>query len=99
MAGHDRWGVISDGCWGVGGGVRGGLWESAAAQPAGPFCRVRDPREPAKVRYSLAELLLLVVAASICICEDNDEIVERGETHLNFLRRFLECHFGIPGAD
>lgn len=63
------------------------------------FAEVRDPREPAKVRYPLAEVLLLVVAASICSCDDYDEIEEWGETHLTYLRRFSEFHFGIPGAD
>lgn len=63
------------------------------------FAEVRDPRELAKVRYPLSEVLLLVVAASICSCDDYDEIVEWGETHLSFLRRLSEFHFGIPGAD
>jgi predicted transposase YbfD/YdcC len=63
------------------------------------FGEVRDPREPAKVRYPLAEVLLLVVAASICSCDDYDEIVEWGGTNLAFLRRFSEFHFGVPGSD
>lgn len=63
------------------------------------FAEIGDPREPAKVRYPLPEVLLLVVAASIADCDDYDEIVDWGEAHLDFLRGHAEFHFGIPGAD
>ena len=63
------------------------------------FAEVRDPREPAKVRYPLPEVLLLVVAASIAGCDDYDEIAEWGQAHLAFLRAFSGFHFGVPGAD
>ncbi len=63
------------------------------------FAEVGDPREPAKVRYPLPEVLLLVVAASVCSCDDYEEIVKWGEIHLIFLRLFSEFHFDIPGAD
>ena len=63
------------------------------------FSEVRDWREPAKVRYPLPEVLLLVVAATICNCDDYDEIVAWGNSRLTFLREFSEFHFGIPGAD
>lgn len=63
------------------------------------FAEVRDPREPAKVRYPLPEVLLLVVAASVAGCDDYDEIAEWGEARLTFLRGFSEFHFGVPGAD
>ena len=42
------------------------------------FAEARDLREPAKVRYPLPEVLLLVVAASVCSCDDYDEIAEWG---------------------
>jgi predicted transposase YbfD/YdcC len=63
------------------------------------FATVEDPREAAKVRFPLPEVLLLVVSASVCSCDDYDEIVEWGEAHLDFLRSFSEFHFGLPGAD
>ncbi|MEJ0019191.1 MAG: ISAs1 family transposase [Acetobacteraceae bacterium] len=63
------------------------------------FATVNDSREAAKVRFPLPEVLLLVVSASVCSCDDYDEIVEWGEVHLDFLRSFSEFHFGIPGAD
>ena len=43
------------------------------------FATVEDPREAAKVRFPLPEVLLLVVSASVCSCDDYDEIVEWGE--------------------
>src|SRR3954451_17910183 len=64
-----------------------------------PFAEVRDPRVATKVRYPLPEVLLLVVAATICDCDDYEAIAEWGESHLDFLRTFSEFHFGIPGAD
>lgn len=64
-----------------------------------PFGEVKDPREPAKVRYPLPEVLLLVVAATIAGCDDYDEIADWGEAHLEFLRRFSEYYFGPPGED
>ena len=47
--------------------------------------------------YPLAEVLLLLTCATICSCDDFDEIAAWGESHLDFLRRFAEFHFGIPG--
>jgi len=46
--------------------------------------------------YPLAEVLLLLTCATICSCDDFDEIAAWGESHLAFLRRFSEFHFGIP---
>jgi predicted transposase YbfD/YdcC len=63
------------------------------------FAVIDDPREPAKVRYPLAEVLLLVVAASIAGCDDYDEIAAWGESHVDFLRGFSEYHFGTPCED
>lgn len=63
------------------------------------FARIEDPREPARVRYPLHEVLFLVVSATIADCEDYDEIALWGQNHLAFLRRFLEFYFGTPCAD
>ena len=62
------------------------------------FSVVEDDREPCKVMYPLAEVLLLVVCGTICGCDDFDDIVFWGEMHLPFLRTLSEYHFGIPGA-
>lgn len=60
------------------------------------FSELSDDREPQRIMYPLDEMLLLVTCATICSCDDFDEIVAWGEHHLDFLRRFSEFHFGIP---
>src|SRR3954451_25488411 len=55
------------------------------------FSAVTDRREP--------EVLLLVVCGTIASCDDSDDIVDWGEAHLAFLRRFLPYFQGIPCAD
>jgi len=63
------------------------------------FAQVPDPREPAKVRYPLREVLFLVTCASVAGCDDYDEIAQWGELNLAFLRRYSEYFFGTPGED
>jgi predicted transposase YbfD/YdcC len=60
------------------------------------FSRLSDERESWRVMYPLAEVLLLLTCATICSCDDFDEIVAWGRSHLAFLRRFSDFHFGIP---
>jgi predicted transposase YbfD/YdcC len=60
------------------------------------FSELSDDREPARIMYPLAEVLLLVTCATIASCDDFDDIVAWGRHHLDFLRRFAEFHFGIP---
>jgi predicted transposase YbfD/YdcC len=61
------------------------------------FSQLSDERESWRVMYPLAEVLLLLTCATICSCDDFDEIAAWGNSHLAFLRRFSEFHFGIPG--
>src|SRR3954447_13615912 len=63
------------------------------------FSTVTDLRHPWRVAHPLPEVLLLVVCATIASNDDYDDMVNWGETHLSFLRRFSEFHFGIPCAD
>jgi predicted transposase YbfD/YdcC len=63
------------------------------------FSAITDVRQPCKVMYPLKEVLLLVVCATMAACDDYDDIVLWGKTHLAFLRRLQEYHFGIPCAD
>jgi predicted transposase YbfD/YdcC len=63
------------------------------------FGDVPDPREPAKVRFPLREVLFLVVCATVAGCDDYDEIALWGEVNLPFLRRYSEYFFGVPGED
>ena len=60
------------------------------------FSRIDDGREPWRVVYPLAEVLLLLTCATIASCDDFEDIVAWGEHHLDFLRRFSPFHFGIP---
>jgi predicted transposase YbfD/YdcC len=63
------------------------------------FAAVGDPREPAKVKYPLREVLFLVTCATIAGCDDFDEIADWGAHHLEFLRSHSEYYFGVPKED
>jgi len=62
------------------------------------FSQIEDDGEPCRVAFPLAEVLLLLTCATICSCDDFDDIVDWGEEHLEVLRRFAEFHHGIPCA-
>jgi len=76
------------------------------------FATIEDPREP-RVAHPLPEILLLVVCGTIADCDDflllvvcgtiadcddYDTIAAWGEQKLDFLRRFLPYHHGVPGG-
>jgi len=63
------------------------------------FSALADFREQWRVAHPLPEVLLLVVCGTIAGGDDYDEIVDWGNAHLSFLRRFLPYHWGIPCAD
>lgn len=63
------------------------------------FGDVGDPREAAKVRFPLREVLFLVTCATIAGCDDYDEIAAWGELRLGFLRGYSEYFFGTPKED
>jgi predicted transposase YbfD/YdcC len=63
------------------------------------FGEVGDPREAAKVKYPLREVLFLVTCATIAGCDDYDEIAAWGEHYLGFLRGYAEYYFGTPRED
>ena len=62
------------------------------------FSAVEDMREPWRVAHPLAEILLLVVCATMASCDDFDDIAEWGKAHLAFLRTQLPYFHGIPCA-
>lgn len=62
------------------------------------FSVIEDPREPWRVAHPLPEVLLLVVCGTIASCDDFDDIAAWGEAHVDFLRRFLPFHHGVPGG-
>ena len=57
---------------------------------------IEDGRAPYRVAYPLSEILLLSVCGTIADCDDYDDISRWGKAHLEFLRRFLPFHFGVP---
>ncbi|HVC63197.1 MAG TPA: ISAs1 family transposase, partial [Acetobacteraceae bacterium] len=63
------------------------------------FAALKDPRQLAKVLYPLPEIPLLVLCATIVGADDFVEIKHWGETHTDFLRRFLPYKDGIPSHD
>ena len=62
------------------------------------FSVIEDPRECWRVAHPLPEVLLLVVCATIASCDDFDDIAAWGEAHLDFLRRLLPFHHGVPSG-
>jgi predicted transposase YbfD/YdcC len=62
------------------------------------FAIIDDPREQWRVAHPLPEVLLLVVCATIADCDDYEGIAAWGEAHLEFLRRLLPYHHGVPGS-
>jgi len=60
------------------------------------FSRLDDDREPWRVVYPLAEVLLLLTCATIASCDDFDDIAAWGEHHLDFLRGISPFYNGIP---
>jgi len=55
------------------------------------FSIIEDKREPHRVAYPLAELLLLAVCGTIADCDDYENIAGWGETHLDSCGGF--CRF------
>jgi predicted transposase YbfD/YdcC len=62
------------------------------------FATIDDPRDVRRITHPLAEILLLVVCATIADCDDYDHIAAWGEAHLEFLRRHLPYRDGVPGG-
>ena len=60
------------------------------------FSRLADDREPWRIVYPLAEVLLLLTCATIASCDDFEDIVAWGAHHLDFLKKFAPFHNGIP---
>jgi predicted transposase YbfD/YdcC len=63
------------------------------------FAAIEDDRPAWRVMYPLQEVLFLVVCATICSCDDYEDIVDWGQARLDFLKGYLEFHWGVPCAD
>ena len=62
------------------------------------FSRIEDKRSPESVAHTLNEVLLVCVCATIAECDSFDAISNWGQAHLEFLRRFLPFHWGVPSG-
>ena len=58
-----------------------------------------DFRDPARLSYTLVEILFLTFCASVAGCETYTDIVDFGEAKLGWLRKFLPYKNGIPSHD
>lgn len=63
------------------------------------FAALEDPRQSWKVLYPLAEILLVVLCATVAGAEDFVEIRRWGTVNLKFLRRLLPFADGIASHD
>lgn len=79
-------------------GYEDGFAPSRVAVLLEEFSHLDDDREPWRVMYPLAEVLLLVTCATVASCDDFDDIVAFGEHHLHDLRRYAPFHHGVPCA-
>jgi len=59
---------------------------------------IDDPRDVRRITHPLAEILLLVVCATMADCDDYDHIAAWGAAHIDFLRRHLPYEHGTPGG-
>ena len=62
------------------------------------FSAVEDTRAGWRVAHPMAEILLLVVCATMASCDDFDDIAAWGKAHLAFLRTHLPYYHGVPCA-
>src|SRR6516164_9975156 len=63
------------------------------------FSGLADPRQRGKVLYPLDEIMLLVLCGELAGADGFADIELWGETHVDFLRRFLPFAQGIPCHD
>ncbi len=63
------------------------------------FAAVTDICAEWRVVHPLPEVLLVTVSGAIASCDDCENIVERGGAPLDFVRRLLPYHHGLPCAD
>lgn len=63
------------------------------------FGEVPEPRQWAKIRYPLDEILFLTISAVISGCSEWDEIADFGEDKIGWLRRHRPFVNGTPSHD
>lgn len=59
---------------------------------------IKDNRQKGKITYKLWDIVITVFLATICNCNDWDEIVLFAKSKYDFLRKYLKMIGGIPTA-
>lgn len=65
----------------------------------GKFEECDDYRDPSRIQYNLSEILFLVFCALLTGSQTYQEIVDFGNSKLNWLRKFSSFTNGIPSHD
>lgn len=60
------------------------------------FSVIFDPRQEGKIQHKLLDILFIAVAATICRCDDWEEMEEWACAKEDWLRQYLELPNGIP---
>jgi hypothetical protein len=66
---------------------------------AGHFSDLNDPRIDRTKRHKLADIITIAICSTLCMGESWDAMEEFGQTHEQWLRKFLELPNGIPSHD
>lgn len=59
---------------------------------------IKDPRQQGKIDYKVWDIVIVVFLATICNCNDWDDIVTFAKSKYDFLRKYLKMTGGIPSA-
>lgn len=59
---------------------------------------IKDPRQKGKKIYKIWDIVIVVILAVLCDCNEWEEIEDFGKSKKKFLSRFLKLTGGIPSA-
>ena len=60
---------------------------------------MEDTRQQSKVRYSLKDILAIVLFATLANADTWEEMEDFAKAHEDYLRKYLELKNGIPSHD
>lgn len=63
------------------------------------FARLKDPRVRKRTKHRLIDIMAIALCGVIANCDTWAEIVDFGNTHADWLKRFLKLPGGIPSQD
>ena len=63
------------------------------------FSKLPDPRSVRNRLYSLQDIICTAIMATICSCNDYDEISDWTDIHLDWLQSLGLCLEGAPSHD